>query len=70
MVLSGSTLQTHHKFDFDYIAIGYLLSYPAGPFGFPYQMIGFCEMGHIGNTLTGNSSFYMELTVIRFLSND
>ena len=31
MLLSGSTLQTHFKFDFDYIAMRYLLSYP-GPY--------------------------------------
>ena len=35
-----------------------------------YHRIGFRETGHIGNTLTGNSSFYMELTIIRFISND
>ena len=35
-----------------------------------YQRIGFRETGHIGNTLTSNSSFYMELTIIRFISND
>ena len=35
-----------------------------------YHRIGFHETGHNGNTLTGNSSFYMELTVIKFLSND
>ena len=35
-----------------------------------YRRIGFRETGHIGNTLTSNSSFYMELTIIRFISND
>ena len=35
-----------------------------------YHRIGFRETGHIGNTLTSNSSFYMELTIIRFISND
>ena len=35
-----------------------------------YHWIGFHDTGHIGNTLTGNSSLNLELTIIRFISND